>query len=169
MNRRYLTELYEDRVQTIKALMPDCCIGVDVITGFPGETEEEFLKTYQFLNKLDISYLHVFTYSERANTQALQMEGVVPLQERQERSTMLRTLSEKKKRHFYTQCVGQTSDVLFEADVEHGMMEGFTENYVRVKAKYDPILINEIKAVELSALDSDGLMLVKEVEEVLSH
>ncbi|MEP0369231.1 MAG: tRNA (N(6)-L-threonylcarbamoyladenosine(37)-C(2))-methylthiotransferase MtaB [Cyclobacteriaceae bacterium] len=169
MNRRYLSGLYKDRVKTIKSLMPDCCIGVDVITGFPGETEEEFLKTYEFLNELDVSYLHVFTYSERPNTQALEMDGVVPVAERQKRSSMLRTLSEKKKRHFYNQNLDKTSTVLFEADVENGMMEGFTENYVRVKAKYDPILINELKALQLKEVDADGLMLVEDLDEILVH
>lgn len=169
MNRRYLSDLYKERVATIKRLMPDCCIGVDVITGFPGESEEEFLKTYEFLNELDVSYLHVFTYSERANTSALAMEGTVALPDRQKRSTMLRTLSEKKKRYFYNSAIGQTSNVLFEDDVENGLMQGFTENYVRVKAKYDPILINELKEVKLTCLDTDGLMLVEEKEEVLTH
>lgn len=169
MNRRYLSELYRDRVSTIKSLMPNCCIGVDVITGFPGETEEEFLKTYQFLNELDVSYLHVFTYSERANTPALEMDGEVPLADRQKRSAMLRTLSEKKKRYFYNESIGQTSKVLFEDDIEKGFMHGFTENYVRIKAKYDPILINEMKEVTLTKVDSDGLMLVEETEEVLAH
>lgn len=169
MNRRYLSDLYEDRVRTIKSLMPNCCIGVDVITGFPRETEEEFLKTYQFLNELDVSYLHVFTYSERANTQAIDMDGAVPLEERQKRSTMLRTLSEKKRRYFYDQNLGRTFNVLFEDDVENGYMHGFTENYVRIKAKYDPVLINELRAVVLKEIDTDGHVLVEEAEEVFAH
>lgn len=169
MNRRYLSDLYEDRVRTIKSLMPDCCIGVDVITGFPGETEEEFLKTYQFLNELNVSYLHVFTYSERANTQAIDMDRAVPLEERQKRSTMLRTLSEKKKRYFYNQNLGRTFNVLFEDDVENGYMHGFTENYVRIKAKYDPVLINELRTVVLKEIDTDGHVLVEEAEEVFVH
>jgi threonylcarbamoyladenosine tRNA methylthiotransferase MtaB len=169
MNRRYLSDLYKERVETIKSLMPHCCIGVDVITGFPGETEEEFLKTYQFLNELDISYLHVFPYSERADTAALEMDGVVPVEERQKRATMLRTLSEKKKRHFYEENLQKISTVLFEDDVENGFMHGFTENYVRIKAKYDPILVNEMKMVRLAAIDADGHMLVQEQEEILTH
>ncbi|MFT6867834.1 MAG: threonylcarbamoyladenosine tRNA methylthiotransferase MtaB [Cyclobacteriaceae bacterium] len=169
MNRRYLSDLYQDRVRTIKSLMPDCCIGVDVITGFPGETDEEFLKTYQFLNELNISYLHVFTYSERDNTLAIDMDGEVPLAERQKRSTMLRTLSEKKKRYFYNENLNRTFKVLFEDDIENGFMHGFTENYVRVRAKYDPILINELHKVILKEVDSDGLMLVEEVEEIFAH
>ncbi len=169
MNRRYLSDLYQDRVDTIKSLMPHCCIGVDVITGFPGETEEEFLKTYTFLNELDISYLHVFPYSERADTAALEMEGIVPVKERQERATMLRTLSEKKKRHFYQEKYWQLKCGLFEDDVENGFMHGFTENYVRIKAKYDPVLVNEMKQVTLASIDADGHVLVEEHEEVLTH
>ncbi|RED97481.1 tRNA (N(6)-L-threonylcarbamoyladenosine(37)-C(2))-methylthiotransferase MtaB [Marinoscillum furvescens] len=169
MNRRYLSGLYRDRVATIKQLMPHCCIGVDVITGFPGETEEDFLETYQFLNELDVSYLHVFTYSERANTAALEMDGTVPLKERQKRSKMLRTLSEKKKRYFYEQHQGNTQKVLFEDDVENGYMHGFTENYIRVKAKYDPVLINELKTLNLVRVDENCLMEVEETEEILVH
>lgn len=162
MRRRYLRELYTDRVSKIRHLMPDCCIGVDVIVGFPGETEEDFLDTYDFLNKLDISYLHVFTYSERANTPATEMEDVVPNRERQRRSKMLRILSDKKRRHFYEQQKGKTATVLFEDDVTDGMMHGFTENYVRVSAKYDPVLINELKTVRLTEIDANGQMLVED-------
>ena len=169
MNRRYLSDLYRDRVTKIKSMMPDCCIGVDVITGFPGETEEEFLKTYHFLNELDISYLHVFTYSERDDTPALDMDGIVPVAERQNRSKMLRSLSEKKRRFFYESQIGKLSAVLFEEDIENGMMHGFTENYVRVKAKYDPILINDVKQVVLTEIDENGLMEVQEPEEILVH
>ncbi len=144
MGRRYLRELYVDRVQKIKQLMPHCCIGVDVIVGFPGETEEHFLETYNFLNELPVSYLHVFTYSERTNTRAVEMEGVVPMKKRHERSKMLRILSEKKRRKFYEENLKGDFDVLFEDDVEEGKMHGFTENYIRVSAKFDPLLINEI-------------------------
>ncbi len=164
MNRRYRTELYRDRVSMIKKLMPDCCIGVDVITGFPGETEEEFQKTFEFLNELDISYLHVFTYSERANTAAIEMEEVVPLKTRQKRSKMLRSLSEKKKRYFYENQVNKTRRVLFEDDVEQGKMHGFTENYIRVIAKYDPLLINETLEVETTSVTAEGLMEVTQYE-----
>ncbi|MEM8895414.1 MAG: tRNA (N(6)-L-threonylcarbamoyladenosine(37)-C(2))-methylthiotransferase MtaB [Bacteroidota bacterium] len=166
MNRRYLRELYVDRVKTIKQHMPHCCIGVDVIVGFTGETEDDFMDTYEFLNELDVSYLHVFTYSERANTLAIDMEGTVPMKERARRSKMLRGLSEKKKRYFYEQTVGQSATVLFEDDVEDGMMHGFTENYVRVAAKYDPLLINELKPVVLTQVNAKGLMEVTEVDEV---
>ncbi len=169
MNRRYLSDLYQSRVEKIKSLMPDCCIGVDVIVGFPGETEEEFLKTYNFLNELDISYLHVFTYSERANTKAVEMDGVVEMKERNDRSRMLRSLSEKKRRHFYESQLGKTSDVLFEEDVVDGVMHGFTENYVRAAAKYDPLLVNEVKTVKLTGINSNGQVEVEEPEEVLVH
>lgn len=170
MRRRYLRELYEDRVAKIKQLMPQCCIGVDVIVGFPGETDEDFLDTYHFLKELPVSYLHVFTYSERPNTDADDMDEVVPMKVRNERSKMLRSLSEKKKRAFYEENLGREEVVLFEKDIHDGLMEGFTDNYVRVIAKYDPILINELKKVKLTNLTADGLMEVSEVEtEVLEH
>ena len=162
MGRRYLRELYEDRVTKIKTLLPHACIGVDVIVGFPGETDELFLETYNFLNELNISYLHVFTYSERANTRAVELEGVVPMKKRNERSKMLRILSEKKRRKFYEENLGQTFTVLFEEDVENGMMHGFTENYIRVAAKYDPILINELKQVTLDEILETGNVGVRE-------
>ena len=164
MSRRYLSDLYSRRVEKIKSLMPHCCIGVDVITGFPGETEEEFLKTYNFLNELDISYLHVFTYSERANTAALEMDGVVPQNVRNDRTTMLRGLSEKKRRYFYEQHLDQTFTALFEEDVVDGIMHGFTENYIRVAAKYDPLLINELKTVQLKSINDQGHVEVEEPE-----
>jgi threonylcarbamoyladenosine tRNA methylthiotransferase MtaB len=166
MGRRYLRELYEDRVSKIKTLLPHACIGVDVIVGFPGETDELFLETYNFLNELNISYLHVFTYSERANTRALEMEGVVPMKKRNERSKMLRILSDKKRRKFYEENLGETFTVLFEEDVENGMIHGFTENYIRVAAKYDPILINELKQVTLDEILETGNVGVREPEMV---
>lgn len=164
MKRRYQRDLYVDRVNTIKTLMPHCCIGVDVIVGFPGETHEDFMETYQFLTELNISYLHVFSYSERANTSAAEMENPVPIKVRQERSKMLRNLSEKKKRQFYEQNLGKVATVLFEDDIEDGMMHGFTENYVRVAAKYDPILINETKKVVLSSINENGLVEVEDFQ-----
>jgi len=166
MRRRYLRELYVDRVRHIKRLMPHCCIGVDVIVGFPAETEEDFLETYQFLNELPVSYLHVFTYSERANTEAATMEESVPMKVRARRSKMLRILSEKKRRKFYEENIGNTATVLFEDDVENGMMHGFTENYVRVTAKYDPLLINELKTVRLTGISEEGLVEVEEVDTI---
>ncbi|WP_114749067.1 tRNA (N(6)-L-threonylcarbamoyladenosine(37)-C(2))-methylthiotransferase MtaB [Pleomorphovibrio marinus] len=158
MDRRYKKDLYKNRVETIKSLMPFCCIGVDVIVGFPGETDELFMETYKFLNELPVSYLHVFTYSERANTRAIEMDGVVPMKKRNERSKMLRILSEKKKRKFYEENIGRDVEVLFEEDISEGKMHGFTENYIRVSAKYDPMLINEVKKVTLTGIDSNGLM-----------
>jgi len=169
MRRRYQRELYASRVDKIKAEMPHACIGVDVIVGFPGETKEDFLETYQFLNELNISYLHVFTYSERDNTLAATLENPVNPKERAERSKMLHILSEKKRRRFYEEHLGKEYSVLFENDVENGMMHGFTENYIRVTAKYDPILINEIKKVRLTAINEKGLVEIEEVSEVLVH
>jgi threonylcarbamoyladenosine tRNA methylthiotransferase MtaB len=158
MRRRYQRELYADRIALIKQLMPDCCIGVDVIVGFPGETEERFLDTYQFLNDLDISYLHVFPYSERDNTQAITLEGVVSFKDRNRRANMLRILSDKKQRYFYEQNVGRTVEVLFEQTEITGKMEGFSDNYVRVSTAYNPNLINTLQQVYLKQLNADGLM-----------
>ena len=169
MRRRYLRELYADRVAKIKQLMPYGCIGVDVIVGFPGETDEDFRETYQFLNELPVSYLHVFTYSERANTSAAELPDAVPFRVRRERSTMLRTLSEKKRRRFYEENAGRTATVLFEDDVENGCMYGFTENYVRVTARYDPLLINELKEVQLTAVNEHGVMEVEEAAVYQTH
>jgi threonylcarbamoyladenosine tRNA methylthiotransferase MtaB len=164
MRRRYQRELYTERVSKIKALMPHCCIGVDVIAGFPGETKEDFLETYQFLNELDISYLHVFTYSERENTFAAEMAHSVPHKERAERSKMLHILSDKKRRAFYQQNLGRTFQVLFENDVEEGKIHGFTDNYVRVSAQYDPLLINELKKVRLTSIETNGTVAAEEAE-----
>jgi len=169
MRRRYQRELYTERVATIKALIPNCCIGVDVIVGFPGETQEDFLDTYQFLNGLDISYLHVFTYSEREQTPAAEMKGSVPGSSRAERSKMLHILSDKKRRAFYQSQIDTVGEVLFEDDQKDGFMHGFTKNYVKVKAKYDPVMVNEIKTVKLVALTADGEVEVAETEEVLAH
>ena len=170
MKRRYQRELYTDRVSSIKSKMPHCCIGVDVIVGFPGETQEDFLETYQFLNELDISYLHVFTYSERENTLAAAMDGAVPSSTRAERSKMLHILSDKKRRKFYEENLGRTFTALFENDVEEGLMHGFTENYIRIVAKYDPMLINELKKVQLSGINAKGLVEIEESSsEVLLH
>jgi threonylcarbamoyladenosine tRNA methylthiotransferase MtaB len=161
MKRRYDSHLYEGRIKTIKKLIPNCCIGVDVITGFPGETDAEFLKTYEFLRELEVSYLHVFTYSERENT----MKEIIPLKIRQERTQLLIGLSEKKKRFFYESQKNKIKIVLFEDDIEDNKMHGFTENYIRVTAKYDPLLINEPKKVVLSEINEKGLFEVKEVEQ----
>ena len=170
MRRRYLRELYADRVAKIKSLMPHCCIGVDVIIGFPGETREDFLDTYAFLNELDISYLHVFTYSERENTPAAEMSGSVPGSQRADRSKMLHILSDKKRRKFYEENLGKEATVLFENDIENGMMHGFTENYIRVTAKYDPVLVNELKHVKLLSINDHGHVEVEDAQaEVFIH
>jgi len=163
MRRKYDRELYVNRVNKIKTLMPNCCIGVDVIVGFPGETDEKFMETYEFLNELDISYLHVFTYSERANTTAVRMGESVPMHVRKERSKMLHILSEKKKRFFYEQNIGKQIEVLIEADNNNDMMNGFTSNYVKVKLPFDTQKVNQLLKVELSEIDRDGLFKVKEL------
>ncbi len=158
MRRKYQRELYAERVSYIKSLRPDCCIGVDVIVGFPGETDEEFMETIDFLKDLDISYLHVFTYSERANTSAMKLGEAVPMQVRRERSKMLHILSEKKKRAFYESQVGTERTVLIEADEENGMMFGFTENYVKVKLPFDENLANTLQTITLLEIDRDQVM-----------
>jgi len=162
MRRRYLRELYVERVEKIKKYMPHCCIGVDVIVGFPSESEADFLETYQFLNELDISYLHVFTYSEREDTHALTIKPVVPVGERRQRSKMLRILSEKKKRFFYEQHLESVRPILFEAENEGGLMNGFTDNYIKVQTPYDPLLINEIKPMQLVGIDANNIVHISE-------
>ena len=158
MRRRYKRALYADRVALIKKLMPHACIGVDVIVGFPGETDEDFKESYRFINELDVSYLHVFTYSERANTHAINLEESVPMHIRRERNEMLRILSEKKKRHFYNQHIGTARSVLFEHHKQEEFLTGFTDNYVKVLVPYEEGLINTIKEVSLAEIDSDGLV-----------
>lgn len=160
MKRRYLTKLYSDRVAKIREVMPDAAIGVDVIVGFPGETEERFLETYHFIQSLPITYLHVFTYSERENTEAAAMDGEVPVSERKKRNKMLRILSEKKKMAFYESQIGNTLPVLWEHENKEGYMYGFTENYVRVKKSFDASFINTIEKVKLQKLDNDGVVSV---------
>lgn len=156
MKRRYLREVYTDRVANIRQVMPHACIGVDVIVGFPGETDEHFLETYHFLNDLDISYLHVFTYSERDNTEAIAMDGVVPNNVRAKRSKMLRGLSVKKRRAFYESQLGTSRTVLFESENKEGYIHGFTENYVKVKTPWDPALVNTLHEIQLTRIDEDG-------------
>jgi threonylcarbamoyladenosine tRNA methylthiotransferase MtaB len=156
MKRRYQREVYTDRVANIRQVMPHACIGVDVIVGFPGETDEHFLETYHFLNDLDISYLHVFTYSERDNTEAAVMEGVVPNNVRAKRSKMLRGLSVKKRRAFYESQLGTQRTVLFEGENKEGYIHGFTENYVKVKTPWNPELVNTLHEVQLTRMDEDG-------------
>jgi threonylcarbamoyladenosine tRNA methylthiotransferase MtaB len=163
MKRRYLSDLYVNRVNHIKSAMPHCCIGVDVIVGFPGETEENFLETYHFLNNLDVSYLHVFSYSERANTEAAEMENPVDKSIRHKRSKMLRVLSTKKKRSFYENQIGTTRKVIFENENKDGFIYGFTENYVRVKTEYKAELVNQLKETVLNEMDEEGIFLYQTV------
>ena len=162
MKRRYLRRIYTDRVRLIKERMPNACIGVDVIVGFPGETDALFLETYNYLSELDISYLHVFTYSERPNTKAAEMEGIVPISKRKKRSKMLRGLSVKKRRAFYESQIGTTHTVLFESENKEGYIQGFTENYVKVKTPWNPSLVNTVQEVSLSKIDEDGLVRFQE-------
>ena len=161
MKRRYLTKLYNNRVNKIREVMPHAAIGVDVIVGFPGETEELFMETYNFLNELPISYLHVFTYSERENTEAAEMDGAVPIPERKRRNKMLRILSEKKKMSFYQTQLGQTLPVLWEHENKDGKMYGFTENYVRVRKDFDSASVNQIEFLNLEKILSDGTVSVR--------
>lgn len=165
MKRRYMSKLYSDRVAKIREVMPDAAIGVDVIVGFPGETNEKFLETYNFINELPVSYLHVFTYSERENTEAAEMEGVVPVAERKKRNKMLRILSEKKKMAFYQTQLGKTLPVLWEHENKDGLMFGFTENYVRVQKAFDSSSVNEIEMVTLGKIENDGTVSIVPVLE----
>lgn len=167
MKRRYLREVYTERVNKIREVMPDACIGVDVIVGFPGETDEHFLETYHFLNELNISYLHVFTYSERDNTEAIEMEGVVPNNVRAKRSKMLRGLSVKKRRTFYESQLGTTRTVLFEGENKEGYIHGFTENYVKVKTPWNPELVNTLHEINLTKIDEDGSVRMEFVSQLV--
>ncbi len=161
MRRKYERSLYAERVAQIKSLRTDCCIGVDVIVGFPGETDEEFLDSYNFIQSLPISYIHVFTYSERANTSAPKLGEFVPMEKRKERSKMLHILSDKKKRAFYEENIGSERTLLFEAEEEEGMMYGFTENYVKVKTPFQAELVNNFRKVRLTNIDRDGIMKIE--------
>ena len=161
MKRRYLREVYTERVNKIREVMPHACIGVDVIVGFPGETDENFLETYNFLSEMDISYLHVFTYSERDNTEAAEMTDIVPMNVRNKRSKMLRGLSVKKRRAFYESQIGTNRTVLFESENKEGYIHGFTENYVKVKTPWNPELVNTLHEINLSRIDEDGSVRLK--------
>ena len=156
MKRRYLKDTYTNRVSRIKKTMPNACIGVDVIVGFPGETDALFLETYNYLNDLDISYLHVFTYSERPNTEAVALNGIIPKKVRAKRSKMLRGLSAKKRRFFYESQLGNSLTALFESENKEGYIHGFTENYVKVKTPWNPELVNTLHEITLTEIDEDG-------------
>ena len=158
MRRKYLRELYAERVAKIKEIEPTCCIGVDVIVGFPGETDEEFMETVSFLKELDISYLHVFTYSERANTTAIKMAEAVPMDVRKERSKILHLLSDRKKRLFYEQNIGNIRTALIESEQDEGWLYGFTENYVKIRIPFDAAIANQFKKIRLTKVNSDGTM-----------
>ncbi|MES2133663.1 MAG: tRNA (N(6)-L-threonylcarbamoyladenosine(37)-C(2))-methylthiotransferase MtaB [Bacteroidota bacterium] len=163
MKRRYKRELYQDRVAKIKSLMPDCCIGVDVIVGFPGETIEHFTDTYNFINSLDISYLHVFTYSERDNTEAIHMGGVVEYSERKRRNKMLRILSAKKLRQFYEQHLNKEFTVLFEHENKSGKMHGFTQNYIKIEHPFDESLVNKSVSIQTLAINEEGFVSAEQI------
>jgi threonylcarbamoyladenosine tRNA methylthiotransferase MtaB len=156
MKRRYQRALYRERLEWIKEQMPDACIGADVLVGFPGETEQHFADTHQFLSDLPISYLHVFTYSERPGTEAVRMDQVVPMPQRKERNQRLRLLSEKKRNLFYRSHIGSQRSVLWEANEKDGMMQGYTENYIRLHRPYDAQMINEIEEVQVGPADEKG-------------
>jgi threonylcarbamoyladenosine tRNA methylthiotransferase MtaB len=158
MRRRYQRELYAERVLKIKEVMPHACIGVDVIVGFPGETDEDFKETFDFISGLDVSYLHVFTYSERANTPAAEMGDVVPVNIRRQRNEALRNLSLKKKQQFYQQHLGTTRQVLFEKSKKEGMMTGFTDNYIKVELPWDADLANQISEFDLGSITTELLV-----------
>ena len=164
MKRRYLTDLYSHRISYIKSMMPHCCIGVDVIVGFPGESDAHFMQTYNYLNELDISYLHVFSYSERANTEAVSMTDSVEKNVRHKRSKMLRVLSAKKKRHFYQNQKGTQRQVIFEKENKDGFMYGYTENYIRVKTPYKAHFENKIKKTVLNEMDENGVYIFEEIK-----
>ena len=166
MRRRYQKELYRNKINSIKSKMKNACIGVDVIVGFPGETEDDFLETYNFLLNLNISYLHVFTYSERDNTKSSKMDNIVPIQVKARRSKMLRALSEKKKRIFYESQINKIKYVLFETENKSGYIYGFTENYIKVKIPWNPYLCNQIIKVKLIEIDEEGFMKVKIKEKI---
>ena len=167
MKRRYKRELYQDRVTKIKELMPNCCIGVDVIVGFPGETNEHFSDTYNFINSMDVSYLHVFTYSERDNTEAITLEGKVDYAERKRRNKMLRILSAKKLHEFYEQHLNQQFTVLFEHENKNGVMYGFTENYIKVVYPFDEKLINQSVTVNTKLINADGVIDAELITEII--
>ena len=156
MRRRYKTDLYESRVKLIRKLIPNASIGVDVIVGFPGETDEMFLETYNFIEKLDVTYLHVFSYSERENTKAIELNGVVPKKTRNKRSKLLRLLSASKKTSFYKNNIGNDYNVLFESENKNGLIEGYTENYIRVRKDWNKNLVGQIRKVRIEKVDSKG-------------
>ena len=167
MSRRYKIELYKERIMYIKSLMPNACIGADVIVGFPGETDELFMETYKFIHSLDIAYLHVFSYSERDNTKAAGFSNVVPKQIRSKRSKMLRSLSVKMRRNFYSNQLGTKKTVLFESENKKGFIHGFSENYVRVKSPWRKNLVDSIVNCDLKEISEDGYVTTGGLEKLV--
>ena len=168
MRRRYKSELYRERVNYIKTLIPNACIGADVIVGFPGETDELFMETYRFIQSLDISYLHVFSYSEREKTVANNLPDIIPNQVRSKRSKLLRTLSVKMRRKFYSKQVGSNKNVLFESENKKGFIYGFSENYVRVKTPWRKNLVDSIEKYHLKEISNDGYVLVENSKKLIT-
>ena len=168
MRRRYKRELYEERVSYIKSLMPNACIGADVIVGFPGESDELFLETYKFIQSLDLSYLHVFSYSERDNTKAVDLMNIVPKQIRSKRSKMLRTLSVKIRRDFYSRQLGTKKNILFESENKKGFIHGFSENYVRVKTPWRKNLVDSIVSYDLKEISDDGFVVAENLKKLVT-
>lgn len=163
MRRRYVRELYAEKVEKIKYFMPQSCIGTDVIVGFPGESNEHFIKTFNFLNDMKISYLHVFTFSERENTEACRISGTIPRFIRYKRNNILRSLSEIKRRIFYNSQIGMEKTVLFEYENREGFLYGFTDNYIRVKIPCNEGIPNSLQNVKLKMIDSNGIMLIEKI------
>ena len=161
MKRRYLSSLYSEKIKQIRSLIPDACIGADVIVGYPSETDEDFLETYNYISGLEISYLHVFTYSERANTDAIKIKHKVDKLTQNKRSKMLRSLSIKKRRYFYESQLGKNHEVLFESENKKGYITGFTENYIRVRTPWNPALTNTLLKVKLDRIDDEGFVRIK--------
>ena len=161
MKRRYLSSLYSEKIKQIRSLIPDACIGADVIVGYPSETDEDFLETYNYISGLEISYLHVFTYSERANTEAIKIKDKVDKLTRSKRSKMLRSLSVEKRRCFYQSQLGKNHEVLFESENKKGYITGFTENYIKVRMPWDPILADTLLKVKLDRIDEEGFVRIK--------
>lgn len=161
MYRRYIKELYAEKVEKIKYFMPQSCIGTDVIVGFPGESNDHFMKTFHFLNEMKISYIHVFTFSERENTEAFRMQGMIPGFIRYKRNKILRRLSEIKRNKFYDSQIGTKKTVIFENENREGFLYGFTENYIRVKIPWNEGIPNSIQNVKLKSIDSNGIMLIE--------
>tara|TARA_Y100001980_G_C14555288_1_gene343504 strand:- start:6098 stop:6577 length:480 start_codon:yes stop_codon:yes gene_type:complete len=156
-----MTSLYSEKIRKIRSFLPNACIGADVIVGYPGETDQIFLETYNYISSLEISYLHVFTYSERDNTEAIKIKNRIDKSIRNKRSKMLRLLSTKKRRHFYKSQLGKSFEVLFESENKKGYITGFTENYIKIRMPWDPKLVNTLLKVKLEKIDDEGFVRVQ--------